>query len=131
VSLFQLLILGAILALIVVSAMHSVFGEKMLLKPMFKLRGNAVLDNALARKVLRFAWHSTSLVWLLIAIFLYVIGFTTETLSPLILSLTGITFLAFGIIDCIVTRGRHMGWAVLTAIGLFCLGAYAVMGTPS
>jgi ABC-type transport system involved in cytochrome c biogenesis permease subunit len=88
-TLFQWLISGGILALVIVSAVHSLLGEKLLLKPMFARRGNAVLESDLARTL-------------------------------------GIGCLAVGLFDAIATRGRHVGWPVLTAIGVFCLTAYAV-----
>jgi dolichyl-phosphate-mannose--protein O-mannosyl transferase len=125
-TLFQWLISGGILALVIVSAVHSLLGEKLLLKPMFARRGNAVLESDLARMVIRFAWHVTSLSWIMMAVILYFVGFSQTALPTAILLTLGIGFLAVGLFDAIATRGRHVGWPVLTAIGVFCLTAYAV-----
>lgn len=127
-TLFQGLISGGILALMIVSAVHSLLGEKLLLKPMFSRRGNAVLESDLARLVIRFAWHVTSLCWIMMAIILYFVGFSAASLSTVILLTLGTGFLAFGLFDAIASRGRHVGWPILTAIGVFCLAAYAVGG---
>lgn len=128
-SLFQGLIIGGIVLLLLVSAVHSWLGEKLLIKPMFSRRGNAVLESDLARRVIRYAWHATSLMWLMMAIMLYAVGFAAETLGITVLLTLGVGFLLSGIIDWIVTRGRHIGWWILTAIGVCCLGAYFVAGT--
>jgi len=123
-TLFAAMIIAAIVSLIAVSALHSIAGEKLLLTPMFERRGNKVLDNALARLVLRFAWHLTSILWIMMAIILYVLVFSPEHLPSTILLTFGIGFMVVGIFDLIVSKARHMGWPVLTAIGVFCLIAY-------
>ena len=129
--LFQLFIIGAILSLLIVAFVHSFFGEKILLRPMFKYRGNKVLESKLARMVLRFAWHLTSLLWVFIAGMIYTAGFSPEHLPSVILLTFGAGFVGIGIFDLIASRGKHIGWPILTAIGACCLGAYAVMGTSS
>jgi len=130
-TIFQWLISGGIFALIIVSAVHSLLGEKLLLKPMFAKRGNAVLESGLARQVVRFAWHVTSLSWIMMAVILYFVGFSAGSLLAVIPLTLGVGFLAIGLFDAIATRGRHVGWPVLTAIGVFCLAAYAVGGVST
>jgi hypothetical protein len=130
-TLFQWFISGGILALILVSTVHSLLGEKFLLKPLFMRRGNAVLESDLARLVIRFAWHLTSLCWIMMAIILYFVGFSQAALPAIIPLTFGIGFLAVGLFDAIATRGRHVGWPILSAIGVFCLAAYTVGGAPS
>lgn len=130
-SLFKLLIICAIAALGLVSLVHSIYGEKLLLRPMFKYRGNRVLENDLARMVLRFAWHLTSLLWILLAVIIYTVGFSPQHLTHIILLSVGIVFTAVGMFDLIVSRGRHVGWPILMAIGAFCMGAYSLLGTST
>lgn len=129
-TLFQILIIGAIIALLIVSAMHSVLGEKMLLGPLFARRGNPVLENQLARRVLRFAWHATSIMWVMMAVMLYSLAFAPSALGAVVLYTMAGGFLFCGVIDAIVTRFRHVGWSVLTAIGVFCLAAALNGGAP-
>lgn len=130
-TLFAAMIIAAIISLIAVSALHSIAGEKLLLAPMFERRGNKVLDNALARLVLRFAWHLTSILWIMMAIILYVLVFSPDQLPSVILLTFGIGFTLVGIFDLIVSKARHMGWPVLTAIGVFCLIAYCAKDAVS
>ena len=96
-TLAQAFISAAIVALILVSFLHSYFGEKRLLVPLFKHRGNAVLESDLARLVLRFAWHLTSLLWVLMAMVLYAAAFQPATLLPTVLLTSGLGFLFVGL----------------------------------
>lgn len=111
-----------------VSFLHSFFGEKLLLGPMFKHRGNEVLKSELARKVLRGAWHLTSLLWIIMAIVLYALAFDPSRLAETILLSFGVGSLLAGLYSLIHSRGRHMGWPVLSLIGVFCLSAFATGG---
>jgi hypothetical protein len=63
------LLLVAALLLIVTSAVHSVVGERRLLGPVLARR-EGILKSSLARFVLRFAWHITSVAWAVIALIL-------------------------------------------------------------
>lgn len=128
-SLFDYMIIGAIISLVVVSLFHSILGEKRLLGPLFKYRGNRVLESGFARLVLRFAWHLTSVLWLMMAIVLYFISFAPADFPRGILLTFGIGFLAIGIFALILSRGKHVGWPVLTAIGVFCLAAQTMMSS--
>ena len=124
-TLFQTCILGAIACLIIVTLAHSIFGETRLLQPLFKYRGNRVLESKLARMVLRFAWHLTSVMWIMMAVFLYRIGFSpAEELRPTILVTIGLGFLVVGLFDLILSRAKHIGWPPLVAIGILCLLAH-------
>lgn len=127
-TLAQGFIAAAITALILVAFLHSYFGETRLLSPLFKHQGNSILENDFARKVLRYAWHLTSLLWIMIAICLYAVAFHPTDLSTIVLLTIGIGFLFIGLFDLVVSRGRHIGWPALTAIGIFSLAAYVAGG---
>ena len=117
---YEWLITGAIVSLIIVSALHSGIGEKLLLGPMFEHRGNHVLENGFARFVLRGGWHLLSLMWLVMAVILYALAFHPDNLALIILRIMAGSFLSAGIFDLILSKGKHIGWPVLTAIGIFC-----------
>lgn len=117
----------AIVGLIAATLAHSYGGERYLLRPMFRQRGNRVLDNALARVVLRLAWHVTGLMWLVLASILFALAHTPAALAPTILWSIGLAFTASGLIDLVASRGRHVGWPILTLVGLAVLGALAQM----
>jgi len=46
---------ASIALLLLTGVVHSVGGEVYLIRPLFKYRGNRVLENSLARMVIRFA----------------------------------------------------------------------------
>ncbi|MEP5153774.1 hypothetical protein [Planktotalea sp.] len=120
---FQWLVFGGVVSLLVVGFTHSYFGEKLLLAPMFKRRGNGVLESDLARFVLRGAWHLTTVMWLLMAVILLFVGFGDADLAMVVLSVIGIGFAISGVLDAVWSKGKHIGWPMLLAVGLFCLGA--------
>ena len=121
--LFQWLVFASIAGLVVTSLVHSIGGEIYLLRPLFKHRGNRVLDHQLARMVLRFAWHVTSVTWIVLAVILYALAFDEPHLQTMILGSIGLSFTAVGIFDLVVSRGRHIGWPPLLLTGLFALAA--------
>lgn len=125
---FDYLIIAAIAFLLITALLHSIAGEHFLIKPMFKYRGNRVLENELARLVLRFAWHLTSVLWFLLAAILYLLAFDAEHLSVGILFYTGVAFVGIGLFDLIASRGRHIGWPSLLAVGVCTLSASCLIG---
>jgi hypothetical protein len=99
---------------------HGALGEKRLIQPLLAL-DQGIMAVDLARRVFRFAWHAMSLLMLVSAATVVWPG----TPRPLIL-LVGAAWLAVGLADAIYTRGRHIGWPILTASGVFAiLGAAA------
>lgn len=120
-DIYHWMVSGAIVCLVAVSLMHSYYGERMLIGPLLKHKGNRLLEHPLGRMLLRFAWHITSIAWLVLAFILYTMAFTNARLDAAILSSIGASFLAMGVFDLIVSRGKHMGWPILTLIGVFAL----------
>ena len=105
--------------MVLTAAIHSYFGEKRLIAPLLA-QDKTVLTQPLARKVIRFAWHFTSLLMIVCAAVVAWPG----TPDQLVL-LTGVAWLAVGLFDAVYTRGQHIGWPVLSAAGLFAiLGAW-------
>jgi hypothetical protein len=112
---------AALLALTAI--VHSVLGERYLLKPLFR-QTHGILASSLARFVLRFAWHLTSLSWLVLAIILLAFQFQSAQAMSIALLATGIAFTIAGVFDAFGSRGRHIGWALLTGIGVAALLAW-------
>lgn len=121
---FETMILIGVGGLILTSITHSVAGEIYLLLPLFKHRGNRVLESELARTVLRFAWHITSVAWLVLALILYTFAFKVADLGAVILVSIGASFTAIGLVDMVASKGKHIGWPMLTLTGLGILAAY-------
>lgn len=108
-------------ALMVVTALtHSVLGEKRLIGPILKSQ-DGPLAVPLGRQVLRFAWHFTTILMILCAITV-----AYPQTPHVINGVIGAGWLAAGLFDLAVTRGKHVGWPMLTAAGTCALyGALA------
>lgn len=99
---------------------HGALGERRLIQPLLAL-DQGIMAVDLARRVFRFAWHAMSLLMLVSAVTVVWPG----TPHGLIL-LVGAAWVAVGLADAFYTRGRHIGWPILTASGVFAiLGAAA------
>jgi len=122
--LFNVTIFAAISALCTTAALHSWAGEAYLIRPLLKYRGNRVLENHLARSVLRFAWHITSFFWLILAGFLYATAFHPQALVPILLVTIGSSFLAVGVFSLAFSKGRHIGWPLLVLTVALTLMAF-------
>jgi hypothetical protein len=99
---------------------HGALGERRLIQPLLEL-DQGIMAVALARRVFRFAWHAMSVLMLVSAASVIWPG----TPRDLIL-LIGAAWTAVGLVDAVYTRGRHIGWPILTASGVLAiLGATA------
>lgn len=122
---FKLFAAACIAMLFIVSAVHSWGGEKYLWRPLFKHKGNRILESQLARVVLRLAWHLTSVLWLVLASVVYTVAFEPSFIEVVVLGVVGTSFVIVGLVDLIASKGQHIGWPLLTLVGVFALGALA------
>jgi hypothetical protein len=104
---------GVICAL--TALVHSLFGEARLIGPMVRGR-QGVMGRPLARQVVRFAWHWTSLLWLMVAAVLFSAGLG-HPVEIWLLRVIGAVHLAMGLLDAVVTRGKHIAWPLLILVG--------------
>lgn len=108
------------LTMVATALVHSIFGERRLIGPILAL-DSAITNKSLARQVLRFAWHFTSLLMIVSALLVA----WPETPLRLI-AVTGMIWLFVGLFDAVYTRGKHIGWPFLAGAGtLALLGAMA------
>jgi len=121
-----LLLMAAVLAAMTAAA-HSVLGEQRLIGPLLA-DGNGLLEHPIARVITRFAWHWTSLLWLLVAAVLALAAYG-DIDAPYLLLGIGAVHLAAGLADGILTRGQHIGWPLITIIGGLVLLAYYTIQT--
>lgn len=110
------------LLLVLTGIVHSLLGERRLIGPLLA-RNDGILAVPLARFLIRYVWHLTSLVWVVLAAILLSIAFSPGNTARVALFATGIVFTLAGLIDAVGTRGRHVGWPFLTMIGLTALVA--------
>lgn len=107
-------------AMVATALFHSGLGEKRLIGPILRSELELV-HYPLARQVLRFGWHATSVLMLISA----AVVMWPATPQSLVV-LTGGAWLATGLFNAFYTRGRHLAWPLLTLSGTFALiGAWA------
>lgn len=116
-----LLTIAAILAFATV-LVHSIVGEKRLISPLVTA-GDGVMQEDLAKQVVRFAWHFTSILGLIAVYILAMAAYDFAAADVTLLAVTGSAFLIAGIYDAIVTKGKHIGWPMLAAVGALTLFA--------
>jgi hypothetical protein len=93
---------------------HSYVGEKRLIGPLLALKID--LLSGYRANLVRFAWHFTSLLMIVTALLVAWPG------TPvLLIQITGAMWLVAGVGDAILTRGKHVGWPLLSAAGVLAL----------
>jgi hypothetical protein len=112
----------ASLLLAMTMCVHSVMGQRRLVRPLLN-EGAGVMKHPLARFIVPFAWHLTSGIGLVVAAILFAWAWLPDQARIVGLAATGIVFTASGLIDAVGSKGKHIGWAPLTLIGLFSLAA--------
>ncbi len=97
---------------------HSYLGEKYILIRLFRRENLPRIfgDQEFTRRTLRFAWHITTVAWIGLAALLVHAGRGDLTV-PGTLRIIGVTAIISGLFPIIFTRGRHLAWIVLFAIG--------------
>lgn len=122
----SVMIYAAAIFVTITAGAHSILGERRLIGPLLSISQSetGILRNVLARRILRYAWHATSLTWIAVAAILIIAG----TLPPLpqgrlIVFVIGASFLVMALISFAISRGRHIGWPLLAAAGIAALGA--------
>ena len=112
----------ASLLLVMTMCVHSAMGQRRLVRPLLDQR-EGVMKHPLARFIVPFAWHLTSGIGLVAAAILLAWAWAPDQAQTIGLAATGIVFTAAGLIDCVGSRAKHIGWAPLTLIGLASFGA--------
>ena len=111
----SVLFLAAGVVCVLSALVHSLVGEVRLVGPLVRSR-SGVMGRPLARQVVRFAWHWTSVLWLLVGAVLVSAGLG-HPIERWLLACIGGVHLALGLWDAVITRGRHIGWPLITLIG--------------
>jgi hypothetical protein len=118
----QLALTLASLLLAMTMCVHSVMGQRRLVRPLLE-DGAGVMKHSLARFILPFGWHLSSGIGLVVAAILFAWAWAPDRARTIGLVATGIVFTAAGLIDGVGSKGRHIGWAPLTLIGLSAFAA--------
>ena len=97
---------------------HSFLGEKYILIRLFRREDLPRLFGSVqfTTRTLRFAWHITTVAWFGFAALLVHAGRGDLTSSNTV-QIIGWTAIASGLLPLILTRGKHLSWLVLFAVG--------------
>lgn len=115
-------LLVAALFMVGLAAAHSWLGERVLLGPLLapEARAGLLAKSGFARRVLRFAWHLTSIAFIGLGAPLAVYAFAEiDPTARLALRLVGASLIVMGLTVLATSRGRHLAWP-------FFLGAGAI-----
>ena len=111
----QLTIAAALAALLGVT--HSWMGERLIIQPVLasedlpKLRGS----RRGMQKIVRFAWHLTSLYFVAMAAILF--HYSSNTRDTAVLQVIAVTYFISAVVTFAASRGRHYAWPIFLIIG--------------
>lgn len=96
----------------------SVLGERFILIRVFRQNNLPKLfgGTGFTTRTLRCAWHITTVLWRGFAALLWHVS-PDSTDSDFVLRVIGYTSIAAGLLPHVITRGRHLSWLVLFAVG--------------
>ena len=121
-SLQQITLTASSVLLVMTMCVHSVMGQRRLIRPLLD-EGAGVMKHPLARFITPFAWHLTSGIGLVVAAIFLAWAWAPDQARTIGLGAAGVVFAAAGLIDAVGSKGKHVGWAPLTLIGLFSIAA--------
>lgn len=106
-----MLLIGTIL-LLIIGFVHSYLGEKYILIRLFRRDNLPKLlgSDWFTKRVLRFAWHITTIAWWGFAAILFVLSNPSVNVQNEILIITAIVFALSGIVSLFFSRGKHLSW---------------------
>jgi len=112
----------ASLLTILIGIVHSLLGEKYILIRLFRQDNLPKLlgSDWFTKRVLRFAWHLTTIVWWGFAGILYLLALPSENIETDILWVIFGVFLFSAILAAVASRGKHLSWLVFGSIATIC-----------
>jgi uncharacterized protein (DUF486 family) len=121
-----MLIIGSLL-LILIGFVHSFMGEKYILVRLFRNNNLPKLlgGDWFTKRVLRFAWHLTTLAWWGFAVILYLLSVPSENIRSEILLTITVVFALSGVVSLSFTRGKHLSWIFFFSIA--CTSLFGVV----
>ena len=120
----EAVLLAAACLCVVTAGIHSILGEQRLIGPLLNSQAR-IMREPLARQVVRFAWHWTSALWLVVAVVL-VSAATGSFVDRTILLAIALAHIVCGLLDAAITRGKHIGWPFILSIGALTLFAVTI-----
>jgi len=112
-----MLLIGSFL-LLFIGFVHSYLGEKYILIRLFRRDNIPKLlgSDWFTKRVLRFAWHITTIAWWGFAAILYFLSSPSVDLRSEILFTITVVFAISGIVSLLFSRGKHLSWLIFFGI---------------
>ena len=116
-----MLIIAALL-IVFIGIAHSYLGERYIIIRLLRRDNLPKLFGSdwFTKRVIRFAWHITTIAWFGIAAILYVISDFNEMAYRHIVLVIGVTFLISGLVALVFSKAKHVSWIVFFAISTIC-----------
>ena len=97
---------------------HSWLGEKWIIQPVLAMENMPALFGSRRgmKKILRFAWHLTSVFFLGMGAVL--LHYSVVGPDKRVLFIITVTYLISAVMTLVVSRGRHYAWVVFLTVGL-------------
>ena len=112
-----MLFIGSFL-LFFIGLVHSYLGEKYILIRLFRRDNLPKLlgSDWFTKRVLRFAWHLTTLAWWGFAVILYFLSNPSDNARTEILITITVVFAISGVVSLLFSRGKHLSWLLFFGI---------------
>jgi hypothetical protein len=112
-----MLLVGTLL-LILIGFIHSFFGEKYILIRLFNRDNLPKLFGSdwFTKRILRFAWHLTTIAWWGFAAILYFLYNPSENVRSEILITIAMVFTISGVVSFCFSHGKHLSWLFFFSI---------------
>ena len=124
-------LLIAAAALFAIGVMHSVVAEwKGERRLVWRITQLTLFDSSdekdlLAKRIVRLAWHLTSLVWCGCGVVLAYIAFVEASESIIVIvRILSVVFLLHSALSLAIVRGRHNSW-----VGFLIVSVFSYLGT--
>jgi len=106
--------------IVFVSFFHSYAGQKRLIGPLLQ-ESNKIVDNPTWRAIILFGWHSTTILMLVIGLYLALVASGVAASNMVMILGIGIAFIALGIGNAVLAKFKHPGWIMLSGIGILTI----------
>jgi len=106
---------------------HSVLGEKYLVSRLLRRDNLPKLfgDDWFTKRLIRFAWHLTTIAWWGIAAVFWLLASPQVDLIKSLLGIFVVMFAVSGLVALVFSKGKHLSWLVFFAIsGLSLFSVY-------
>jgi hypothetical protein len=105
----------------VAALVHSLIGELKVYRPLFAATEfSGAMQSQTWRRVTRAVWHLPSVCWLLMASMVLLLA-RDSAYDPIPFYFASAVYATSALGNFVATRGRHIGWVVLTAAAALLL----------